>query len=136
MYNFKTLLIKFWTDIGIYKNILGLSFLFCTCTRYTYMYVWPPNFYATRAKLRAVRLQSYWKRVCEDERRSQARNAQLVRDLERMEANMATLDARREKLRLMKVSLTIYMYKPGHWYLSIRVKITASSGMIWKTISC
>ncbi|XP_052273957.1 centrosomal protein kizuna-like isoform X3 [Dreissena polymorpha] len=54
------------------------------------------------AKLRAVKLQSYWRRICEDERRSKQRNAQLLRDLDRMEANMATLDARREKLKHMK----------------------------------
>ena len=56
-----------------------------------------------RAKLRAVKLQSYWRRICEDERRSKQRNAQLLRDLDRMEANMATLDARREKLKHMTV---------------------------------
>ena len=55
------------------------------------------------AKLRAVKLQSYWKKICDDERRSKQRNAQLLRDLDRMENNMASLEARREKLRQLKV---------------------------------
>ena len=41
--------------------------------------------------------------MCEDERRSKQRNAQLLRDLDRMESNMANLEARREKLRQLKV---------------------------------
>ncbi|WAR19563.1 hypothetical protein MAR_001401 [Mya arenaria] len=45
-----------------------------------------------KSKLRAVKLQSYWKRICEDEKRSRARNAQLLRDMDRMEANMAKSD--------------------------------------------
>ena len=55
------------------------------------------------AKLRAVKLQSYWKKICDDEKRSRQRNAQLLRDLDRMEGNMANLEARREKLRHLKV---------------------------------
>ena len=58
-----------------------------------------------RAKLRAVKLQSYWKKICEDEKRSRQRNSQLLRDLDRIEANMAGLEARREKIKHMKVSL-------------------------------
>ena len=50
-----------------------------------------------------MKLQSYWKKVCEDEKRSKQRNAQLLRDLDRMETNMANLEARREKLRQLKV---------------------------------
>lgn len=64
-----------------------------------------------RAKLRAVRLQSYWKRICDDEKASKQRNQQLLRDLDRMEANMASLEARREKLKHMKVRmLTLYFF--------------------------
>ncbi|XP_060558323.1 uncharacterized protein LOC132718621 isoform X3 [Ruditapes philippinarum] len=63
----------------------------------------------TLAKLRAVKLQSYWKRICEDEKRSKQRNAQLLRDLDRMEANMASLEARREKLRHMKQNYFDYI---------------------------
>ncbi|KAL4239074.1 hypothetical protein ACF0H5_003777 [Mactra antiquata] len=53
-------------------------------------------------KLRAVKLQSYWKRICDDEKKSKQRNAQLLRSMDHMEANLASLDARREKLKHMK----------------------------------
>lgn len=67
------------------------------------------DFVLFRAKLRAVKLQSYWKRICEDEKKSKQRNAQILRSMDRMEANMASLDARREKLKHMKVSKILCM---------------------------
>ena len=51
-----------------------------------------------------MRLQSYWNKVCEDEKRSQWRNEQLLKDFERVEMHMADLHSRTEKLRDMKVS--------------------------------
>lgn len=63
--------------------------------------------YVFRAKLKAVRLQNYWRKVCEDEKRSQARNEQLLLDIEKMEAHMATLAQRTQKLDQMKVNLCL-----------------------------
>ena len=57
-----------------------------------------------RAKFKAVRLQNYWKKICEDEKRSQWRNEQLLRDVERVENHMASLTEKTEKLKLMKVT--------------------------------
>ena len=56
-----------------------------------------------RSKLKAVRLQNYWKKICEDERKSQWRNEQLLRDFDRVEAHMADLHSRTGRLRTMKV---------------------------------
>ena len=55
------------------------------------------------AKLRAARLQNYWKKIVEDEKKSQWRNEQLLKDFERVEAQMALLNARTHKLMEMKV---------------------------------
>eukprot|EP00057_Strongylocentrotus_purpuratus_P028792 XP_011683266.1 PREDICTED: centrosomal protein kizuna-like [Strongylocentrotus purpuratus] len=55
------------------------------------------------SRLKAARLQSYWKKVCEDERKSKDRNEQLLRDFGRVEAHIATLSSRTERLRLLKV---------------------------------
>ncbi|XP_052765947.1 centrosomal protein kizuna-like isoform X7 [Mya arenaria] len=71
------------------------------------------------SKLRAVKLQSYWKRICEDEKRSRARNAQLLRDMDRMEANMASLEARREKLRHMKQQYFDYIERTYPQWLEL-----------------
>ncbi len=56
-----------------------------------------------RAKLQAVKLQNYWKKICEDEKRSQWRNDQLLQDFDKFESQMAALSARTEQLRTMKV---------------------------------
>ena len=57
------------------------------------------------AKLKALRLQSYWKKICEDEKKSQWRNEQLLRDFERVESHMDDLQSRSEKLKTMKVCI-------------------------------
>ena len=62
-----------------------------------------------------MKLQSYWKKICDDEKRSKQRNAQLLRDLDRLETNMANLEARREKLRQLKVS---FLYTGHTKYVS------------------
>ncbi|XP_071486888.1 uncharacterized protein [Diadema antillarum] len=54
------------------------------------------------SRLRAAKLQSYWKKICEDEKKSKARNEQLLRDFNRVEAHIATLSSRTERLRLLK----------------------------------
>ncbi|XP_038075188.1 mediator of RNA polymerase II transcription subunit 15-like [Patiria miniata] len=53
-------------------------------------------------KVRASKLQSYWTKICEDERRSRARNEQLLREYDRVEAHVAALSARTDRLRLLK----------------------------------
>ncbi|KAK3092900.1 hypothetical protein FSP39_008587 [Pinctada imbricata] len=55
-----------------------------------------------RAKLRATKLQTYWKKICEDQRRSHLRNQQILRDFERVDSHLATLTAKTERLRLLK----------------------------------
>ncbi|KAJ8309348.1 hypothetical protein KUTeg_014222 [Tegillarca granosa] len=61
------------------------------------------------AKLRATKLQSYWKRVCEDQKRSQQRNEQILRDLDRMDSHLASMSARTQKLKLLKQQYTDYI---------------------------
>ncbi|XP_071796439.1 uncharacterized protein [Asterias amurensis] len=53
-------------------------------------------------KVRASKLQSYWTKICEDERRSKARNDQLLREYERVDAHVAALSARTDRLKLLK----------------------------------
>jgi hypothetical protein len=87
--------------------------LFCLHMHFHICYV--------RARLKAIRLQNYWKKICEDEKRSQWRNEQLLRDFDRVESHMATLSARTDRLRTMKVLhvpcinhtfFTVYMCMP------------------------
>ncbi|KAK2148770.1 hypothetical protein LSH36_484g04103 [Paralvinella palmiformis] len=54
------------------------------------------------ARLKAIRLENYWKKICEDEKRSQLRNEKLLQEFERVDSHMATLSARTERLRAMK----------------------------------
>ena len=54
------------------------------------------------ARLKAVRLQNYWKKLCEDEKRSEWRNEQLLKDIERVENQMTSLAARTDRLKIMK----------------------------------
>ena len=61
------------------------------------------------ARLKAVRLQNYWKKICEDEKRSQWRNEQLLQDFDRVEAHMDELSARTERLRVMKKQYEEYI---------------------------
>ena len=54
------------------------------------------------ARLKAVRLQNYWKKLCEDEKRSNWRNEQLLKDIERVENQMSSLSVRTDRLKTMK----------------------------------
>ncbi|KAK6182431.1 hypothetical protein SNE40_010127 [Patella caerulea] len=54
------------------------------------------------AKLKAVRLNNYWKKLCDDEKRSKERNAQLLREFERIDSHLQSMGARTEKLRFLK----------------------------------
>ena len=58
-----------------------------------------------RARLKAIRLKSYWNKICEDEKRSQTRNEQLLKDFERAEAHLQELHARTEKLQEAKACI-------------------------------
>lgn len=64
------------------------------------------NFYRhlCRAKLRAAKLQAYWKRICDDERRSQQRNQNILRDFSRIDSHLTAVSNKTERLRLLKVS--------------------------------
>ena len=55
-----------------------------------------------RSKLKAVRLQCYWKKLCEDEERSRRRNEQLLREFDRVEAHMAVLAERTQRQQRIK----------------------------------
>lgn len=63
-----------------------------------------------RAKLRATRLQSHWRKICEDQRRSQQRNEQIIREFERIDTHLSSMSSRTERLRLLKV---IFLIKTG-----------------------
>lgn len=67
------------------------------------------------ARLKAIRLQNYWKKICEDEKRSQWRNEQLLQDFDRVESHMEELASRTERLRVMKKQYEEYIERmyPG-----------------------
>ena len=50
-----------------------------------------------------MELQQYWKKLCEAEKKSHWRNEQLLKDLDRLEANMAAMSAKTDRLRYKKV---------------------------------
>jgi hypothetical protein len=54
-----------------------------------------------------VKLQGYWKKICEDERKSRWRNEKLLHDFQRVESNMEEMHEKTEKLRLIKVTLVL-----------------------------
>ena len=56
-----------------------------------------------RAQLRTTQLQAYWKRICEEEKRSQQRNEQILSTIDRIDSYTAMLEEKTEKLRQMKV---------------------------------
>ena len=61
------------------------------------------------ARLKAVRLQNYWKKLCENEKRSEWRNEQLLKDIERVENQMTSLAARTDRLKIMKKQYEEYI---------------------------
>ncbi|XP_052057786.1 centrosomal protein kizuna-like isoform X3 [Mytilus californianus] len=66
---------------------------------------------SNKAKLRATRLQSYWRKICEDQRRSQQRNDQILKEFDRIDAHLGNLSARTERLRLLKQQYADYIEK-------------------------
>ncbi|KAL5008010.1 hypothetical protein ScPMuIL_013591 [Solemya velum] len=61
------------------------------------------------AKIRAAKLQSYWKKICEDEKRSKERNEQILRHFDRIEAHLSKVSTRTEKLRVLKQQYAEYI---------------------------
>ena len=54
--------------------------------------------------MKATRLNAYWKKICEDERRAKQRNEMMMREFERIDAHMAEMNARTQRLAMVKVS--------------------------------
>nr|XP_006825281.1 PREDICTED: uncharacterized protein LOC100372498 [Saccoglossus kowalevskii] len=54
------------------------------------------------SKLKASKLQSYWKKICEDERKSRVRNEQLLRDFSRLESYITAMSKKTDRLRTLK----------------------------------
>ncbi|XP_060070602.1 centrosomal protein kizuna-like isoform X2 [Ylistrum balloti] len=63
------------------------------------------------AKLRAAKLKSYWKKICDDSKRAQERNDRIVQEFERIDTFLAASTARTEKLRLLKRQYEEYIEK-------------------------
>ncbi|XP_033735492.1 centrosomal protein kizuna-like isoform X2 [Pecten maximus] len=63
------------------------------------------------AKLRAAKLKSYWKKICDDQKRAQERNDRIVQEFERIDTFLAASTARTEKLRLLKRQYEEYIEK-------------------------
>ena len=60
--------------------------------------------------MKASRLQAYWKKICDDEKRAKQRNEMLIREFERIDAHMAEMNARTQRLALMKVFTSIIFF--------------------------
>jgi len=56
-----------------------------------------------RSKLASVRLQNYWNKVCEDEKRSRLRNEQLLREFDDLEIKAKELGERITEFSAVKV---------------------------------
>lgn len=76
------------------------------------------------AKLKAVRLRSYWKKICDDEERSRRRNEQLLREFDRVEAHMAVLAERTQRQRRIKEEYEAYVER---MYPNWKQKVMAQS---------
>lgn len=76
-----------------------------------------------RHALRISQLQNYWQKICEDEKRSQRRNEQLLRDLNRIDEHAARLAERTESLRNLKVGSVMSVFITVFCLLSKLVKI-------------
>ncbi|CAL1540976.1 unnamed protein product [Lymnaea stagnalis] len=63
----------------------------------------------TSSKMKATRLHTYWKKICEDERRAKQRNEMLLREFQRIDTHMSEMNARTQKLALMKKQYEDYI---------------------------
>ncbi len=103
-----TILLYIWCKVWklMFPMLTGMPHLLgCMCSdfwlfhnnRYVCIYA------VCRSRLKAAKLQRVWQKVCENEKRSKARNQQLLSDYQRVEAHVAALSTRTERLRLLKV---------------------------------
>nr|XP_039259997.1 centrosomal protein kizuna-like isoform X1 [Styela clava] len=53
--------------------------------------------------IRAVKLRSYWKQICEREEKARERNKELLHDFEEMELKLSVMETKTSKLQKMKV---------------------------------
>jgi len=60
-----------------------------------------------RSKLASVRLQDYWNKVCEDEKRSRLRNEQLLREFDDLEMKAKQLGERIAELTAVNVCVEL-----------------------------
>ncbi|XP_071961981.1 uncharacterized protein [Antedon mediterranea] len=63
------------------------------------------------SRFKAAKLQSYWQKICDDERKSRARNEQLLKDFQRVQTHMDALTARTERLRMLKEQYELQVEK-------------------------
>ncbi|GFR69060.1 flocculation protein FLO11-like [Elysia marginata] len=63
----------------------------------------------TSSKMKATRLNAYWRKICEDERRAKQRNEMMIREFERIDAHMAEMNARTQRLALVKKQYEDYI---------------------------
>lgn len=56
-----------------------------------------------RNALEANRLEMHWKKLCEQEQRSQKRNRELLKDFERVAQQALVFDSRTQRLKAAKV---------------------------------
>lgn len=56
-----------------------------------------------RSDVKKTRLQSYWKKLCEEEVSRKQRNDKILAELAEAEAHRSQLSAQSEKLRMAKV---------------------------------
>ncbi|RUS78547.1 hypothetical protein EGW08_013690 [Elysia chlorotica] len=63
----------------------------------------------TSSKMKATRLNAYWRKICEDERRAKQRNEMMMREFERIDAHMAEMNARTQRLASVKKQYEDYI---------------------------
>lgn len=61
------------------------------------------NLLIFRAKARAIKLKTYYQKLCDDEEISLKRNRQLLNNLHRMETQFFQLESKLERLTNLKV---------------------------------
>ncbi|XP_033102741.1 centrosomal protein kizuna-like [Anneissia japonica] len=62
-------------------------------------------------QFKAARLQTYWQKICDDERKSRARNEQLLQEFQRVQTHMDALSVRTERLRMLKEQYELQVEK-------------------------
>ncbi|BFZ11630.1 hypothetical protein BsWGS_14669 [Bradybaena similaris] len=61
------------------------------------------------SKMKASRLHTYWRQICDNERQAKQRNEMIIRDFERIDSHMSKLNARTQSLALMKKQYEDYI---------------------------